>query len=139
MEHEVIKVLAAFESAGEQLAQHPTTGLFYITDHVKTSVPALVFRAQNLQQQRQGYQLSCEQAADATATLDKLAESGNIFCNTTQNQVDQAFQACEQLPAPASSSTSISSTRDYVTKLPQLLSSSRLNLTWKSSSSSSKT
>ena len=27
----VIKVLAAFESAGEQLAQHPTTGLFYIT------------------------------------------------------------------------------------------------------------
>ena len=80
----VIKVLAAFESAGEQLAQHPTTGLFYITvstlhvrilglhavvtsspatiaalvqDHVKTSVPALVFRAQNLQQQRQGYQV----------------------------------------------------------------------------------
>ncbi|DBA90957.1 TPA: hypothetical protein ACH3X2_004168 [Trebouxia sp. C0005] len=126
---EVIKVHAAFESASKQLAQHPTDGLFFINDHVKTSTPGVLQKLHILQQQQQVCKLSQDQAEDAEATIRDLTRLGAAFCSSMNAQLDQAILACSCLPAPAINKGSSSSPRDYVTKLPQLLSISRLNLT----------
>lgn len=48
----VVKVHAALEAAGKQLAQQPTTGLFFIQDHVRTSLPAVMATATTMQHQQ---------------------------------------------------------------------------------------
>lgn len=129
MHGEVVKVHAAFESAGKQLAQHPTTGLFYISDHVRTSTPAVIHKLQLLQQQQALCQLSRDQAQEAEATVNHLRASGATFCSNMGAQLEQTMLACKALPTPA---VTKSGPRVYVTKLPQLLSVSRLNLTKRS-------
>ncbi|KAL0031650.1 hypothetical protein WJX77_011652 [Trebouxia sp. C0004] len=69
---EVVKVHAAFESASKQLAQHPTFGLFFINDHVKTSIPGVLQKLHLLQQQQRLCKLSQHQAEDAEATVRDL-------------------------------------------------------------------
>ena len=78
-----------------------------------------------------GVQLSKAQAQEAAATVNSLKDSGAAFCISMHQQLDQAMLACDMLPtAPASRVPAAAN--DYVTKLPQLLSLSRLNLTRKS-------
>ncbi|KAL0031649.1 hypothetical protein WJX77_011652 [Trebouxia sp. C0004] len=72
---EVVKVHAAFESASKQLAQHPTFGLFFINDHVKTSIPGVLQKLHLLQQQQRLCKLSQHQAEDAEATLPACISS----------------------------------------------------------------
>ncbi|KAL0018804.1 hypothetical protein WJX79_007054 [Trebouxia sp. C0005] len=76
---EVIKVHAAFESASKQLAQHPTDGLFFINDHVKTSTPGVLQKLHILQQQQQVCKLSQDQAEDAEATIRDLTRLGGTY------------------------------------------------------------
>ena len=73
--------------------------------------------------------MSRDQAEDAEATVSDLTRLGAAFCSNMNAQLDQAILACSCLPAPAIDKGSSSSSRDYVTKLPQLLSINRLNLT----------
>ena len=78
-------------------------------------------------------QLSKEQAQEATATINCLKASGAAFGINMHQQLDQAMLACDMLPtATVSKSPASASAQDYVAKLPQLLSLSRLNLTRKS-------
>lgn len=77
--------------------------------------------------------MSKEQAQEAVATVNCLKTSGAAFCISMQQQLDQAMLACDMLPtARMSKPPASAATKDYVTKLPQLLSLSRLNLTRKS-------
>lgn len=79
-----------------------------------------------------GVQLSKEQAQEAVATVKSLKTSGAVFCVNMQQQLDQAMLACDVLPTPMGKPLASAAAKDYVTKLPQLLSLSRLNLTRKS-------
>ena len=80
-------------------------------------------------------QLSKDQAQEADTTVKSLRTSGTAFCSSMHQQLDQALLTCNALPAPARMSvqelhspTAIAA-KEYVTKLPQMLSLSRLNLT----------
>ena len=77
-------------------------------------------------------QLSKEQAQEATATVDSLRASGTAFCMHMHQQLDQAMLACDALPTPHLSKSAASvAAKEFVTRLPQLLSLSRLSLTRK--------
>ncbi|KAL3142387.1 hypothetical protein ABBQ38_002722 [Trebouxia sp. C0009 RCD-2024] len=73
---EVIKVHAALESASSQLAQHPTTGLFFVNDHIQKSAPVVIQKAEILTQQQHMCKLSKDQAEEATVTVKLLRASG---------------------------------------------------------------
>lgn len=76
-----------------------------------------------------GVQLSKVQAEEAMATVKSLTTSGRAFCVTMHQQLDEATLACSKLPtAPVAKTPASATARNYVTKLPQLLSLSKLNL-----------
>ena len=80
-----------------------------------------------------GAQLSEAQAEEAAATIKSLKTSGTAFCVTMHQQLDEAMLACSKLPtAPEGKTPASAIAKSYVTKLPQLLSLSKLNLTKKS-------
>ncbi|KAL3142386.1 hypothetical protein ABBQ38_002722 [Trebouxia sp. C0009 RCD-2024] len=127
---EVIKVHAALESASSQLAQHPTTGLFFVNDHIQKSAPVVIQKAEILTQQQHMCKLSKDQAEEATVTVKLLRASGAVFCTNMHQQLDQAILACDLLPTMPVRKSPVSATaKEYVTKLPQLLSLSKLSLT----------
>ena len=74
-------------------------------------------------------QLSKDQAQEANTTVNSLRMSGNAFCSNMHQQIDRALLACGSLPTPARRSPTALAAKDYVTKLPQMLSLSRLSLT----------
>ena len=76
------------------------------------------------------FQLSKAQAEEATATVHLLRVSGTAFCNNMHQQLDQAMLACDQLPTVLVRK-SPATAKEYVTKLPQLLSLSKFSLTRK--------
>ena len=75
------------------------------------------------------FQLSKDQAEEAIATVSLLRTSGPAFCNNMHQQLDQAMLACDLLPTmPVRKSPLPATAKDYVTKLPQLLSMSKFSL-----------
>ena len=170
----VMEVHAALESASSQLAQHPTTGLFFINVRSLTEWPLidpqgtlrtvcssagphpevcpcghtegteLIGTAASLQGacgscayntvhcRKQCvflvFQLSKDQAEEAIATVSLLRASGTAFCNNTHQQLDQAMLACDLMPTmPVRKSPMPATAKEYVTKLPQLLSMSKFS------------
>lgn len=78
------------------------------------------------------FQLSKDQAEEAAVTVKSLRTSGADFCMNMHQQLDQAMLACELLPTMPVRKSPVSATaKEYVTKLPQLLSLSKLSLTRK--------
>jgi len=76
------------------------------------------------------FQLSKDQAEEAAVTVKLLRTSGAAFCMNMHQQLDQAMLACNLLPTRPVRKSPVSATaKEYVTKLPQLLSLSKLNLT----------
>lgn len=124
-----------------------------LQDHIQKSAPVVIQKAEILTQQQHMckvcvyvlhtlhcapqenvvllvFQLSKDQAEEATVTVKLLRASGAVFCTNMHQQLDQAILACDLLPTMPVRKSPVSATaKEYVTKLPQLLSLSKLSLT----------